>query len=169
MNIIQTKFINIIKSSIITILLMVIWTFVIYTTNFQNQLTTLIQYLFFALGIYLSHYFYKKEYNYMPYSEGLKLGLGVSSIVGLFYSLLIFFSIKLDEKKTILKTMKSSIAEALKNKGIDDITIQSFLNKIDNLITPFKSALFILIFMLIVGLIFSLIISVFSKKNHNNE
>lgn len=158
-----------IKSGVITILLMLIWTIITYSVSIQNQFATLLQYLFFALGIYSSHYFYKKEYKYMPYIEGIKLGFGVSTIVGAFYGIMVYIALKFDGKKTVLKTMKLKISEALKAKGIDDVTIQSFINKVDLFVTPIKSAIFIFALMLIIGIIFSFIISIFSKKNNYNE
>ncbi|MCP3658778.1 MAG: DUF4199 domain-containing protein [Bacteroidetes bacterium] len=155
------------KSGVISILLMLIWTILIYSTNIQNRITTLMQYLFFSVGIFSAHYFYKKEYGRMTYVRGIKLGLGVSTIVGLFYSILIFLSLLLDKNKTVLKTIKDSAYKAFKNKGLNEEAIQSFLIKIEKIVTPFKSAVFIFLFMIFVGLILSLILSIFTKQNNN--
>ncbi len=162
------KHIIYIKSGVISILLMTIWTIVMFVTKMQGTFAVIIQYTLFILGIYSSHYFYKKEYEDMSYIQGTQMGLGTSSIVGGFYSILAYLALKFDTKNNVLSTLKTAIVKSAKQRNVPAEKLTEITSKLNWYLTPFKCALFILIVFIFIGLLFSLIVSIFSRTKNND-
>ncbi len=162
------KHIIYIKSGIIAVLLMIIWVIVMFITKMQGAFAVIIQYTLFILGIYSSHYFYKKEYEDMSYLQGIQMGLGTSFIVGGFYSILAYLALKFDTKSNVLASLKAAIVQSLKQKSIPPERLAEINTNLNSYLTPFKCAFFILIVLIFIGLLCSLIVSIFSRTKNDN-
>ncbi len=163
-----------IKSGLITLLVMIIYGVILITT--KNIIPTIpgIEYLILGGGIFSAHYFYKSEYHKMSYLKGVKLGMGVSCTVAFVLGIWFFIYSVFIDPNFIITTTKN-IAPILKQKGFDENSIRTAIDQINRHFTPIKLFLGVFIVLNIIGLLWSLLISLISllitlisKKNNDN-
>jgi len=124
-----------------------------------------VSYILLIGGIYLGHKFFKEQNEFMTYGQGLGLGVIISAITGLISGLGSFLYIKLIDN-SIIGLLKDEIVLGMEEDGTPDDVIDTLMPYFEVVISPLGILFANLLDALIMGFIFSLLISVFTKKEN---
>ena len=153
-----------IKSGVITVLGLITYELIVQMMHLKGSLLGNLAYGVLALGIYSGHYYYKAaNENLMTYRQGLKLGLIVTSFTGLVNGLISYVNARFVDP-TFIQKLIDSIQLALQQSSLDKETIQKAAQIVEAHLTPMLLLIATIIPTLLLGLIFTLVITAFSKR-----
>lgn len=153
-----------IRSGIITVLGLIAYGLFVQMMNLSTSLWGSLEYVVFALGIYSGHYYYKyANRGFMTYGKGIQVGLIVVTFTGLVSSVVSYTAAFVDPSFT--KRIISGVKIALQQNYIDEGNIQEVVRFIEANMTPELLLGITLLATLLTGLVFTLVITVFSKRS----
>jgi hypothetical protein len=152
---------------LITGLVMIVYSLILYIAGLPtNQTLGYFSFIILLGGIVWSHQQYKRNGDgYLSYGEGLGLGTVVSGFAGILSSIFSFIYMTYIDSG-IREEIKNQQIIALEQQGLSDEQIEQAMGWMEKMMTP-GAMLFTGIFSLIFfGFLFSLIISIFTKKQN---
>lgn len=151
---------------ILTLVLIIYWMLLQVTGMASNQALGLVVYVFYILAITWAHRTYKESGDgYMTYGQGLGLGMIVSGVSGLIYGLFTYAYLKFIDDSMIGELINQS-RMTLEQQGLDDEQIDQALAITQMVTNPEALMMGTVLGTLFMGLIFSLVISAFTKNNN---
>jgi len=125
-----------------------------------------VSYLILILGIVWAHRDFKLNGDgFLSYGQGLKIGTVISAICGFLGGVFSYLYLKLVDDSSLEIAMEEARAQ-LENEGLDDELIDQSIALTEQFLTPGWLGIIGFISMLILGFIFSLIISAATKNNN---
>ncbi len=155
------------RTALILALVLIIYSMILQLTGLvTNEYLGYINYLIIIGGIIWAHRSYKETGDgYMSYGQGLGLGVVVSGLAGLISSIFLYLYIKLIDSSMIGLIMEKARRD-MEAKGLGDDEIEQAMSVTEKMMTPEMIVIFGIIGALFMGLIFSLIISAFTKNTN---
>ncbi|MEM7055666.1 MAG: DUF4199 domain-containing protein [Bacteroidota bacterium] len=156
-----------IRSGIITVLGLVAYGLFVQITELNTSIWGNLEYVVFALGIYSGHYYYKyANRGFMSYGEGIQVGLIVIVFTGLVNSVFSYAAARFIGP-SFIKRIISGVKIALQQSPLDEGNIQEGVRFIEANMTPELLLVITFFTTLLTGLIFTLLITVFSKRSEH--
>lgn len=155
------------RVGVILALALIIYSMLLQVTGMAtNQAMGFIPNVFYILGIIWAHKTYKESGDgFMSYGQGLGLGMIVAGVAGLISSLFTYIYLKFIDDSMLGEILNQSRI-ALEEQGMDDEQIEQTLAMTQKFTTPEMLMVWGLFGALLMGLIFALVISAFTKKNN---
>ena len=130
----------------------------------QNTWVGLFNWVILFAGIFLGIKEYKAQNEgFMSFGEGTKTGVIVAAVAGLFTSIFSYIYFTFVDP-TALEKIRDLQITAMEDRGMSDAEIEQAMSVAGMFTSPGAIALMGLLFTVIVGLVFALIISAFLKK-----
>ncbi len=153
-----------IRSGFITVLGLIAYGLVIQLVGLQQSLWGNLGSVVLALGVYSGHYYYKAANGgCMTYNQGLKLGLIIVSFTGLINALPVYWYTQRIDKSLIVQLQKN-IQQAVQQTAIDETIAKKTVQLVQN-ITPEILSIGVFSSTVLLGLVFTLVITVFSRHS----
>ena len=155
------------RVGVILALALIIYSMLLQVTGMvTNQALGIVAYVIYIIGIVWAHKTYKESGDgYMSYGQGLGLGMIVTGVAGLVSSLFSYFYLKFIDDSMLSEILNQSRI-ALEEQGMDDEQIEQALAMTQKFTTPEMLMIWGVFGALLMGLIFSLVISAFTKKTN---
>ena len=155
------------KNGIIVGLIFIVYSMIIQFLNLDIELMNYLSYLNYVILIVfvvLAHKAFKEGGDgFMTIGQGLGIGMLISLVGGVLSSIFTYIYLKFIDDSLIQKSLDYQIEEMEKN-GMDDATIEQAMSMTSKIMTPEVMPIMGLLFMLFLGFIISLIVSLFTKK-----
>ncbi|MFD2571644.1 DUF4199 domain-containing protein [Spirosoma soli] len=148
---------------------LILFSLILYLTdNTSNAALGAVTYLFMAVGIVLAMREYRTlNSGYMTYGEGLGLGALTATISGLLSSLFsVFYTTVIDTG--IMERASDKIREQLEDRGVPDEQIDQQMEMMQMFQSPGLLFVFGVIGSAFIGLLLSLVIAAFMRRNNPN-
>lgn len=148
-------------------LALIIYSMLLQVTGMAtNKALGFVTNVFYIIGIVWAHKTYKESGDgYMTYGQGLGLGVVVAGVAGVISSLFSYLYLKFIDDSMLGEILNQSRV-AMEEQGLDDEQIEQALAMTQKFTTPEMIMIWGVLGALLMGLIFSLIISAFTKKNN---
>lgn len=155
------------RAGVILALALIIYSMLLQVTGMATQQAlSYLTYVFYILGIIWAHKTYKETGNgYMSYGQGLGLGMIVAGVGGVISSLFTYVYLKFIDD-SMLGEMLNQSRRTLEERGMDDEQIEQAMAMSQKFATPEIIVIWGIFGSLLMGLIFALIISAFTKNNN---
>lgn len=155
------------KIGIMVALIMTIYSLLLQFMGMsQNKLLSWVSFLILIGGIVWAHKQYKESGDgYMTYAQGLGLGVIISAISGGISSLIIYLYVKFIDDSMIAQVMDQARMD-MESKGMDDEQIEQTLSMTQNFMNAEMIMIMAILGSIIMGFIFSLVISAITKKTN---
>jgi Protein of unknown function (DUF4199) len=151
-----------IKSGLITFLGLFAYGLIAELMRPQHVLSSNLAHVVLALGIYSGHYYYKAvNHGSMTYKQGLKLGLIVTSFVGLVNAFLVYLYTKLINGSLIVH-LTQGVQNTLRQEGMEETTTEKIVLLLQHM-APELLLISTLAGTILIGFVFTLVIAVFSR------
>ena len=150
-------------------LISIIFSAILYiTSQASNKWLSSLGFLFLVGGIvYAIKEFKSQSGGHISFGEGLGLGSLVSAVIGLLSATFSAFYIKFVDNSFVKTTLQQQRLE-LEQQGMDDAQIDQALSVAENFMGPGALFLFGFLGTLLMGFIFSLIISAIMKNERKD-
>src|SRR5690606_8621772 len=103
--------------------------------------------------------------GYMSYGQGLGLGVYVAGLAGIISSIFLYLYLTLIDNSMIAIIMEKTRRD-MEASGRGDDEIEQALSMTEKMMTPEMIVIFAILGSLLMGLVFSLIISAFTKNSN---
>lgn len=124
--------------------------------------------IFMAVVFFLGHKYYKDNGDgYMSYSQGMGIGFWASLISSLISSAFTYVYVKFIDANW-METLKEMQVEEMERQGLSDEQIEMSMEMMGRFATPEMIFIFGIIGGVIMGVICSLIITIFTQKNNTS-
>lgn len=124
--------------------------------------------IFMTVVFFLGHKYYKDNGDgYMSYGQGMGIGFWASLISSLISSAFTYVYVKFIDPSW-LETIKEMQIEQLQEQGMSDEQIEMSMGMMEKLSTPEMIFIFGIIGGVLIGVILSLVITIFTQKNNSN-
>lgn len=152
------------RYGLLTGLVTVIYSFILLIAGLsENKALSSLSYVFLIVGIVLAHKHFKKENGgYLTYGQGLGIGSLLSVVVGLLSGIFMYIYIKFIDS-SFLDTMREMQIAELEKRNMSDEQIEQAMAMAGKFMSPEVIAVSIILVTLLMGFLFSLIISAITK------
>lgn len=124
--------------------------------------------IFMTVVFFLGQKYYKENGDgYMTYGQGMGIGFWASLISSLISSVFTYIYVKFIDPSW-LETIKEMQVEQLQEQGMSDEQIEMSMGMMEKLSTPEMIFIFGIIGGVFLGVILSLVITIFTQKNNSN-
>ncbi len=155
------------RIGLILALIFIIYSLILQLTGLvANQYLSYVNYLITIGGIIWAHKSYKEMGDgYMSYGQGLGLGVYVAGLAGIISSIFLYLYLTLIDNSMIAIIMEKTRRD-MEASGRGDDEIEQALSMTEKMMTPEMIVIFAILGSLLMGLVFSLIISAFTKNSN---
>lgn len=154
-----------IRSGIITVLGLIAYGLFVEMMQLKTSLWGNLEYVVFALGIYSGHYYYKyTNRGFMTYGEGVQVGLIVAAFTGLVSGVASYVAARFIDPSFTKRVVEGGKI-ALQKSHLDEGSVQEVVRFMEANITPEFLLVITPLTTLSMGLVFTLVITVFSKRS----
>ena len=153
-----------IRYGIITGIISVIYTLILYTTELNNNMgLSLISTAILIVGIVLAHKNFKTANGgFMTYGQGLGIGSLLSVIVGVFSGIFLYIYLKFIDSTVIEKMQEAQYIE-MEKRGMSEEQMEQAVQLSQKMTGPEMMVVWAILGTLFFGFILSLIISAITK------
>ena len=154
------------KWGIISAILIIIFTIILYITDYyKNPFLAWIPFLILLGGVIMSAKEFKSLNNdFLEFSDGLGLGTLLSAVVGLLVSIFTYVYTTFVDT-TIVRKMQEFQIEQMEERGLSEEQIEAAMAFANRLASPGLTFILSVLFYVLFGFVFSLIVSAIIKKN----
>jgi Protein of unknown function (DUF4199) len=151
-----------VKSGLITLLGLIAYGLVVELMGLHYLLQSNLAHVVLALGIYSGHYYYKAvNHGLMTYRQGLKLGLIITSFVGLVNALSVYLYTKLIDASLIAQ-LTEEVQDTLRKKYMEEAITEEIVLFMQHM-SPELLLIGILVSIVLLGFVFTTVIAAFSR------
>ncbi|MHA7877980.1 MAG: DUF4199 domain-containing protein [Bacteroidota bacterium] len=150
-----------IKSGLITVLGLIAYGLIVQLIGLQHVLWDNLTFLVLALGIYSGHYYFKAANNgSMSYKQGLKLGLIIVTFTSLVNALPIYLYAQW--AGAFIVQLQENVQRTLQQTATKETATERMMQLVQHM-TPALLCIGIFVSTMVLGLLFTLGITAFSK------
>jgi len=154
-----------IRYGLYTVLMMFVFNFFVGLTGIAgNPMIYSLTYLILGAEIFFAQKTFKSEHQgLINYGKGVKLGMVVSVFFALTLAILAYVGTKFIEPQA-LSQLTEQMRYSLEAQGLDDDQVDAYLTSLRPFFTPESLFFCSLIILSLIGMVMSLVISVFNRK-----